>query len=260
MDEYLNFAMGIAKYAGSLMKEYFNKDSDVEFKKDRTPVTYVDKKINNYLINEVKKTYPMHSVDGEEEKYIVDSNYVWVCDPIDGTSMYTRGIPVSVFSLALVIDGEPVVGVVYDPYLDNMYTAIKGDGAYCNGEVISVNSLDLGDLGCSVDYCMWNNAKYDTLDIIKELRKDSKICQIGSVAHASMAVASGRISAEIFPGTSHGHCDIAASKLIVEEAGGMVTSFCGENQRYDRDIDGAIISNGVIHNNLIKKIKKIYNK
>ncbi|MBE6158041.1 MAG: inositol monophosphatase [Firmicutes bacterium] len=260
MEEYLSFAIGIAKYAGELMREYFKKENGIEFKEDRTPVTYVDKTINNYLINEVKKNYPKHSVDGEEEKYIVDSNFVWVCDPVDGTSMYTRGIPVSVFSLALVVDGEVVVGVVYDPFLDDMYTAIKGQGAYCNGKKLQVNSLDLGDLGCSVDYSMWNNAKYDTLDLVREIRSDAKICQIGSVAHAAMAVASGKISAEVFPGTSHGHCDIAASKLIVEEAGGIVSNFHGEDQRYDEDIDGAIISNEVIHKNLVKKITDIYDK
>ena len=73
-----------------------------------------------------------------------------------------------------------------------------------------------------------------------------------------MLVARGVISAEIFPGTEHGHCDIAASKLIVEEAGGTVTDFNGDVQRYDRSINGAILTNGVIHKKLIKIIKDIY--
>lgn len=260
MEEYLEFAKTLAYKAGKIMKEnFFNKEKGIEFKEDRTPVTIVDKEINNLIIEEVKKKYKDHSVDGEEEKYDNNSNYVWVCDPIDGTSMYTRGIPTSVFSLALVKDGEPIVGVVYDPYLDKMYYASKGCGAFCNGESIHVNSLSYCELGSSIDYCMWNEAKYDTLKLIEELRKNNKTCQIGSTAHASVLVASGMLTAEIFPGTSHGNCDIAASALIVEEAGGKVTDFHGNTQKYDREIDGAILTNGIVHEEIIKLIKRNLN-
>ncbi len=258
MNEYLEFAKKIANYAGSVMKEYFYKDQGVEYKDDRTPVTIADKKINEYLINEVKKTYPQHKVIGEELSLQNNSKYAWVCDPLDGTSMFTRGLPVSVFSLALVYDGSPIVGVVYDPFLDEMYTAIKGEGAYCNGKKITVNNKKLGELGCSIDYCMWNNAKYDTLEIVKEIRALAKICSCGSVAHACMLVASGKINAEIFPGTSHGNCDIAASKLIVEEAGGITSNFHGESQRYDQDIDGFVAANKEVHNELIMRLNRIY--
>ena len=75
-----------------------------------------------------------------------------------------------------------------------------------------------------------------------------------------MLVARGRISAAIFPGTSHGNCDMAASKLIVEEAGGKVTSFHGHDQKYNQDIDGAILSNGVVHEKLISFILDLEQK
>ena len=103
---------------------------------------------------------------------------------------------------------------------------------------------------------MWNNAKFDTLEIAKDIRKDVKLCQVGSTAHASMLVAKGTICAEIFPGTSHGHCDMAASKLIVTEAGGKVTDFYGNDQRYDQAINGAILTNNKVHDKLLSKIKK----
>ena len=261
MLEYLEFAKKIAKHAGSIMKEYFElEDQGTEFKSDRTPVTEADKKINSYLIEQVKKEYPLFGVNGEEEKYYPEREYVWVCDPIDGTSQFTRKVPVSMFSLALVFKGEVLVGVTYDPFLDEMFTAIKGEGAYCNGKRIHVNQKKLGELGCSIDYCMWDKAKYDTLEIVKEIRSLSKTCQVGSTVHASMLVARGRISAEIFPGTSHGNCDMAASKLIVEEAGGKVTSFHGHDQKYNQDIDGAILSNGVVHEKLISIILDLEQK
>ena len=257
MNEYLYFAKEIALYAGREMLKYFNKDKNIEFKEDRTPVTKVDKMINDYVIKQVKSKYPNHSIVGEEAQSLTKSKYVWVCDPIDGTSMYTRGIPVSVFSLALVYDGEPIVGVVYDPFLNRLYSAIKGEGAYCNDKRIGVNDMEYGQLGNSIDYCMWNNAKFDTLKLALEMRKNNKLCQVGSTAHASMLVATGKVSAEIFPGCSHGNCDIAASALIVKEAGGMVTDFYGNEQRYDRDINGAILSNGKVHHKILDIVKDV---
>lgn len=257
MEEYLEFAINIANYAGEIMKKYFfDNNLFIEYKSDYTPVTIADKQINDYLITEVNKKYPSHTVLGEEKSKVTDSKYAWVCDPIDGTSMFTRHIPVSVFSLALVYDGEPILGVIYDPFLNEMYTAIKGHGAFCNGQRISVNDKEYGSLGCTIDYCMWNRAKYDTLQIIKDIRNEVKTCQIGSVAHACMLVASGKISGEIFPGTAHGNCDLAASKIIVEEAGGLVTDFHGHEQRYDQDIDGAIATNKKVHPKLLAKVKR----
>ena len=145
LEEYLEFAKNIAKYAGKVMLKYFNQNNGANYKGDKTIVTLADKEINSYLIEQVKLKYPSHSVDGEEEQF-GNSDYVWVCDPVDGTAMYARHIPVAVFSLALVIDGIPNVGVVYDPFTDSLYSAIKGKGAYKNNEKIFVNNYELDDM------------------------------------------------------------------------------------------------------------------
>lgn len=136
-NEYLEFAKDIAKYAGKVMLKFFNEDNGASYKGDKTIVTLADKEINSYLINRVKEKYPSHAVDGEEEQF-GESKYKWVCDPVDGTAMYARHIPVAVFSLALVVDGKSVVGLVYDPFTNNLYTAIKGQGAYKNNKKIEV--------------------------------------------------------------------------------------------------------------------------
>lgn len=257
MQEYLDFAKELAYKAGDIMKKYFYEDYKIEYKSDETPVTVADKTINDMVIEEVKKKFPNHGVDGEEAKNLNNSNTLWVVDPIDGTSGYTRHFPVAVFSLALVIDGDPVVGVVYDPFLDELFSAIKGEGAYCNDKPIHVNDTKFGEMGCTIDFCMWNHMKYDTFKIVSTLKRNNKISMVGSVARACMAVARGQISAELFPGVEHGNCDMAASALIVSEAGGKVTSFLGNDQRYDCDIEGALISNGLIHDDLLEVIKKI---
>lgn len=268
-EEYLEFAKEIAKEAGKIMIKYFNTDNETSYKVDNTIVTIADKEINDYLIKKVKERFPNHSVDGEEKTF-GKSNYVWVCDPIDGTAMYARHIPVAVFSLALVVDGIPIVGVVYDPFTDNLYTAVKGKGAYKNNKKIAVNNISLEDKKSIAHFDMWpndhthfgqwKNENNNMYDIIKELGKEIYFVSIGSIIRASMCIASGEFTLAIFPGTKHKNCDIAAAKIIVEEAGGKVTDFCGGEQRYDTDINGAIISNKLVHEKVIKIIEKYVKK
>ena len=252
--KYLKFAKDIAYKAGKIMIKYFEDNSEASYKLDQTIVTKADTKINQYLIKRVKETFPTHSVDGEEEQF-GKSNYVWVCDPIDGTAMYARGIPVAVFSLALVIEGVPTIGVVYDPFTDSMYSAIKGKGAYKNDKKISVNNIELNDKKSVANFDMWPKADYNLYDSIKELGKKTYFVGVGSVIRACMCIATGDFNLAIFPGTTHKNCDIAAAKVIVEASGGKVTDLFGNEQRYDRDINGAVISNGKVHDEVVAVLK-----
>lgn len=254
MEEYLEFAKDIAYQAGKIMLKYFNQNNGASYKGDKTIVTLADTEINSYLIKKVKEQYPAHAVDGEEEQS-GKSNFVWVCDPVDGTAMYARHIPVAVFSLALVINGVPNVGVVYDPFTDSLYTAIKGKGAYKNSEKISVNDYTLDDIKTVCHCDMWSKAKYNVCKVFEKLRNITRLNDIGSITKASCLVATGDYSLAIFTGTEHKHCDIAAIKVIVEEAGGKVTDLFGNEQRYDQSIKGALISNGIVHNEVIEVIK-----
>ena len=254
MEEYLDFAKDIAYQAGKIMLKYFNQNNGASYKGDNTIVTLADTEINSYLIKKVKEQYPAHAVDGEEEQS-GKSNFVWVCDPVDGTAMYARHIPVAVFSLALVIDGVPNIGVVYDPFTDSLYTAIKGKGAYKNGEKIFVNNYTLDNIKTVCHCDMWSKAKYNICKVFEKLRNKTRLNDIGSITKASCLVATGDYSLAIFTGTEHKHCDIAAVKVIVEEAGGKVSDLFGNDQRYDQSIKGALISNGIVHNEVIDVIK-----
>lgn len=259
MKEYLEFAKEIAYEAGKIMLKHFNAKDISSYKGDKTIVTLADKEINAYLINRVKEKFPAHSVDGEEEQF-GKSDYVWVCDPVDGTAMYARHIPVAVFSLALVVNGESKVGVVYDVFTDTLYSAIKGEGAYKNGEKMIVNNYELDDMRSVSNFDMWPEAEYNLYDSIKELGKKTYFVSVGSVIRGCMCVASGEFDLAIFPGTKRKNCDIAAVKVIVEEADGKVTNLFGEEQRYDTDIKGAIVSNGKVHEEVVETIKQKLNR
>ena len=236
LEEYLEFAKDIAKYAGEVMLKSFKDNNGASYKGDKTIVTLADTEINAYLIKQVKEKYPSHSVDG--------------------TAMYARHIPVAVFSLALVIKGESKIGVVFDPFTNSLYTAIKGKGAYKNGEKINVNEYELDDMRSVCHYDLWVGADYNISRVIQELANKTYFIGLGSIIRACMCVASGDFTLAIFPGTKHKNCDIAAVKVIVEEAGGMVTDLFGNEQRYDENINGAVISNGKVHNEVVEIIKK----
>lgn len=253
--QYLEFAKNIALEAGKIMIKYFNQNSGASYKVDQTIVTLADKEINDYLIKCVQEKFPNHSVDGEEKSF-GKSDFVWVCDPVDGTAMYARHIPVAVFSLALVINGVSEIGVVYDPFTNNLYSAMKNEGAYKNDLRIFVNNTKLEDMKSVSHFDMWPEAGYNIYNPISELGKKTYFVSIGSIIRACMCIASGEFNLAIFPGTKGKNCDIAAVKVIVEEARGKVTDLFGNEQRYDCDIKGAIISNGEVHNEVIKVINK----
>ncbi len=168
--------------------------------------------------------------------------------------MYARHIPVAVFSLALVVNGISLLGVVYDPFTDNLYYAIKGQGAFKNDKQIRVNNIKLDDKRSVSNFDMWPNSEYNIYDAINELGKKTYFVSVGSVIRACMCVASGEFNLAIFPGTKHKNCDIAAVKVIVEEAGGKVTNLFGNEQNYNQDIEGAIVSNGIVHDEAIEEI------
>lgn len=253
--QYLDFAKNIALEAGGIMRSYFGKELGIELKEDETIVTKVDKEINQLVIDRVHQQFPGHGIDGEEDSAEGEADDSWVCDPIDGTNPYAVTLAVSVFSIAFVKDGIPMVGVIYDPFADRMFWAVKGEGAFINGEPTRVSQEGFGK-GARLSYDQWATADYDVLTPLAKIAKetDTYMLSPGSTTHMAALVAQGDFVASVFPGTKGKNVDIAAAKVIVEEAGGKVTDIFGNEQRYDSDIKGAIVSNGIVHDEIVEQL------
>lgn len=250
----LEVATRIAYKAGDIMQMYFRDGQERIIKDDGTPLTIADTTINRMVIDELTKHFPEDLVIGEEEStggYGLGRR--WLCDPIDGTKAFTWGVPTAMFSLALVIDGTPTVGAAYEPQLDALYTAVTGEGAFCNGQPLSVNndSLASGILATvSSPGRIRNQAAY-----LGELI-DSKVDMAtfsGAVAK-SVRVAEGRFVGYLEEMVSP--YDMAAVDVIVTEAGGKLTDFNGELLDYINGFKGAVVSNGAIHNELLQVIAR----
>ena len=260
LQEYLEFAKGLAKEAGEIMLRYFlaNDIGTIE-KEDKTLVTLADTEINNLVIKRIQLKHPNHSVHGEEASiHIANAPFTWVCDPVDGTLPFAKGLPISTFSIGLVDDtGQSVVGVAFDPYQDRLYTAIKGKGAFLNGQKIQVSKRETLE-GAFVDNELWKNEKegvsfLDPREILAN--QGAVVTSQCSAVIMGCLVAEGLYDVMLF-GQSKPE-DIAALKVIVEEAGGKVTSLSGLDQRYDEKIYGAVVSNGAIHPNVLDALKDI---
>jgi fructose-1,6-bisphosphatase/inositol monophosphatase family enzyme len=252
MNEKLEFAVGLAREAGEIMKENFSLGMKKEWKEDDSPITVTDIAINTLVLKAIQEKYPMHSFVGEEGSKVIDSEYTWVCDPVDGTVPFSHGFPTFVFSLALTRNGESILGVIYDPMMDRLLHAEKGNGAFLNGKRITVSDNTQFNKRMFIEA-----GGYSVLPTLQNVLADEgcRILSFYSCVYAGMLVASGELAGGIYKGDKS--WDAAAVKIIVEEAGGKVTDLKGEEQRYDGEINGFIASNGLIHTKLVDLIRPL---
>jgi myo-inositol-1(or 4)-monophosphatase len=190
---------------------------------------------------------------GEEESgSTTGGEYLWVCDPIDGTFPFSHGLPISTFSLALVKDGSPLVGVLYDPYMDRLYSAIKGRGAFLNGQQIHVaEDIEKRPL-IGMDW--WAANGTDMLNVVRKMHDNSfTIMTLYSGAYQGALVASGKIAAYV--GATDKAYDVAAQKIIIEEAGGVVTSLDGKDEKCDQQVNGLIAAPREVHKKILEIIQ-----
>ena len=251
---YIETAHDLAKKAGVIMRKNFTSHMKKEWKHDNTPVTETDLAVNALVLKEIKEQYSDHSILSEEgSDFSEESEYVWICDPVDGTHNFSHGIPTATFALGLVREGEPILGVIYDPFLDRLFSAEKGKGAHLNGKPIHVTNNPVLK---STVIGMGKMVKVGNLFPVANALYGHGVSLITglSIHYMNALVAAGEFSAAIFGGTSP-H-DMAAAKVIIEEAGGKVTDLSGEvPERYDRDMEGQLCSNGILHDELLKLLK-----
>lgn len=232
-------ATKLAYSAGQIIKDGLRLGIKREWKSDHTPVTVVDKQVNQLVIDTIHDKFPEHSILAEEGSDLTRSTeYLWVCDPIDGTFPFMHGIPVATFTLSLVHNGQPIFGLIYDPFMERMYVAQKGQVTTLNGQKIHTVS-DKSIHNKSIGVVFW----HDNIDLFTHLLPKltgagGKILNLCSVAYMDALVATGEFAAVVYPGFS-AH-DSAAAKIIVEEAGGIFTSLTGEIDRYDQPVHGHI--------------------
>ncbi len=250
--EYLDFAKDLAYQAGKIIKNNFSLKMVTEWKADNTPLTITDTQVNQMVIDKLSLAFPDHSILGEEKSLIKTSSFTWVVDPLDGTIPFSHSYPLFTFSLALTYNGRPVAAVIYDVMLDRLFWAQKDRGAYLDNKKIKVSPT-------STLARQLMNVELDVSDfhgIFQKLVFEQKAyaSTLYSASYGGILTAAGVMVAEVYAWDKP--WDGAAVKLIVEEAGGKVTDLNGKEQRYDRQINGFVASNDLVHDKILALIER----
>jgi myo-inositol-1(or 4)-monophosphatase len=251
--------ISITLEAGEILKKYFYADSLIAFEKEGVDfTTEADREVDAFLVRKLKELYPQTEFLTEETSSgdysaFLDKDNLWVIDPLDGTTNFSRKNPHFSISIALVNKGKPVLGIVYLPILNNLYFADK-DGAFLNEKPISVSSVT--NLREVIIACDWSWDLEKRKEMVQWLSNiNSYVRQIksmGSTVADLASLAEGEIDAYIHSGTKP--WDVAVSALLIEKAGGKVTNSKGSE--WNIFIPDIVATNGLLHEDIVKMANK----
>lgn len=244
----LEAAVHIAREAGKYQVSRLNTAFNVEYKGEINLVTEVDKACEKMIVDYLRKNFPEYDVLAEEGSNTQsNADYKWIIDPLDGTTNFAHGYPLFCVCIALEYKGEVVMGVVYESNRDEMFTAEKGKGAFCNGKPIHVSkrpTLRESLLVTGFAYNIAEGEKMNNFDHFRNFLMKTRAVRRDGVAAADLCyVACGRYDGfwELYLKP----WDIAAGSLILTEAGGKVTAFDGS--QFNVYGDEILATNGLIH-------------
>ncbi len=229
MQDRYSFAQDLAREAGRLAYDYYSRRAElaIESKGLQDVVSIADKKVEELIRARIGATFPDDAFLGEETGFsgeIAAGQTIWVVDPIDGTACFLNGMPTWCVSIALVLDGETEIGVIYDPNVDELYAARRGGGTYLNGQrqpVPGAKSLQDGMLGTGFSHRSPPREIVPFLDAL--LNDGGMFLRNGSGALMLGYVAIGRLIGYFEPHINSWDC--LAGLLLVREAGGWTCDF-----------------------------------
>jgi myo-inositol-1(or 4)-monophosphatase len=244
-------ALRAVKEAGAILRQGLEQTRTIEYKGEKNLVTDIDRRSEKAIAALVRRELPGHSLVSEEGTRLKgDSGYRWFVDPLDGTTNYAHGYPCFSVSIGVEKDGELIYGVVYDPSLEELFTAERDGGAFLNGKRLRVSEVSrLSDAllatGFPPDVA---TAKENNLDHFANFMKRAQaVRRPGSAALDLCYVAAGRFDG--FWELRLNTWDVAAGSLMVMEAGGRVTDLRGQPLRLSTP--QIVASNDLIHDEML---------
>jgi len=256
LDHYLSVATEAARAAGAILLDYAKSGFRIEHKNPVNLVTDADHAAEECVINHIRHEFPDHRVLAEERGQVdlTPSPYLWIIDPLDGTTNFAHGYPAYCVSIGLEREGRCVVGVIFDPTRQELFDARIGGGAKLNGHPIHVSSTGILDQALLVTGFAYDirETEHNNLDhFVRFALKAQGIRRTGSAALDLCYVAAGRFDG--FWEVKLNPWDMAAGSIVLREAGGQITDFGGrEHSIYGQELDA---SNGHIHQAMIQVLE-----
>lgn len=255
MERFKSIALDLAKASGQMLMDGLGRVKDIGHKGEIDLVTEADRRSEELIVGRLRETFPDHSIIAEEGGGDGGSEYLWLVDPLDGTTNYAHGFPWFSISIALLKGGEPILGVIYNPVLDELFWAEKGGEAWLNGErifVSRISELSYSFLATGFPYDI-RESEVNNLDHFSHFTlKALAIRRAGSAALDLAYLACGRFDG--FWELKLHAWDVAAGFLLVREAGGRVTDFKGDF--FDPFGMEILASNGRIHSQMLDVLNR----
>jgi myo-inositol-1(or 4)-monophosphatase len=252
---FLRVAVRACRAAGRHQMKFFGQAQEVEHKGEIDLVTSVDRESEEKIVRILNRAYPGHGILAEEgAPSRAKGGYLWVVDPLDGTTNYSRGFPFFCVSIALAFRGRIIVGAVFNPLLDEIFTATRGGGAFLNGKRIQVSKqadLDGGFLATGFPYDIRRSKKNNLDHFARFATRCLAVRRAGSAALDLAGVACGRFDG--FWELKLKPWDLAAGTLLVSEAGGRVTSPGG--RAWSLKQADVVASNGAVHGQMLDVLR-----
>ncbi len=257
LERILFFTLELAREAGAIIAEAFGTEHELDYKGAVDPVTEVDQRVETLILERVQMRFPEHQILAEEEggEYRQIPEPLWIVDPIDGTNNFAHHFPHVGLSLALVVNGDPKIGVIYDPLREELFTAVRHGGSRLNNHPIRVSRvprLAEAFLSTGFPYDRRVAEENNTRRLDHFLRRSQGVRRAGAAVLDLAYVACGRLDAHWEPRLKP--WDVAAGILLVEEAGGRVSDYAGTPLPiHGRSI---IASNGQLHDAMLRVIRE----
>jgi len=259
-EELTLYAVELCRSAGAILLSGFRaKSTTISYKSRTDMVTNIDRESEEFIVSEVKKMFPSHSIIAEEgSRKDTDSDYIWYIDPLDATNNFAHGIPFFCVSIGVYSRTEKKVvsGAVYDPFHDEIFHSTIRHGAYCNDEKIHVSPIsDIGIalLSTGFPYAKEDMERNNLRQFNAFLPKIQCVRRLGSAALDLCYLATGRIDGYWEPMLHP--WDTAAGSLMASEAGGRVTKYNGDP--FDPEFPEILASNGILHDRMIEIIQSV---
>jgi len=244
--DYFEAAIEIAQEAGKILREEFDRPAQISYKGEVDLVTQADKRSEEAIVTRLTKYFPEHSIAAEEGTgHESASEFRWHVDPLDGTTNFAHGYPCFSVSIALAQRGALLVGVVFNPFYDELFAASRGGGATLNGKRVFVSKVDTlaTSLLCTGFPTHKRHANPNIHFYWDFTLRSHGVRRDGSAALDLASVAAGRFDGFWEFGLKP--WDTAAGVLLIEEAGGKVSDFAG--QPYQLGGPVVLATNGIIH-------------
>jgi myo-inositol-1(or 4)-monophosphatase len=249
-------AESAAVEAGGLIRQMLTQPLHVQTKGYRDLVTDADIAAQKLITDQIRVRFPEHTFFAEEKNSELPSGGAvrWMIDPVDGTSNYSRGIPIFCVSIAVAVAEQVVVGVIYDPMRQELFSALRSAGATCNGQPLRVSpTAELSEAIIGLDWGRQHTVRQTSLNALTTFAyKVRSIRAVGSSALALAWVAAGRL--DMYLNFNLSAWDIAAGALLIHEAGGMTSGLDGHPVKLVENVP-CVASNQRLHQQFLALIQ-----